>query len=316
MPKRVVDGEGVWRSDKVAQVQPPSWRAEFANLIPLALANGTFEAVPRRVWSTVYSYNRPDVTPEAVEQILAEFERVKLLFRWTDTTTGKVWGFWVGIDRPGRLPGKSRQGINEAVGPVPPADRLRKFLDSNGIQSLPHGNEKLLGSGSGIGFGKGFGKPSGAGAPAARAQKQPPHDADPRHAPIRNLIQELHLKQFGVKCAWDGSEGKALDSLLGSNPTWTENQIALMVRNRFSSEGVNSARPRRWLPNLSDYAAGPLDRYGKLGRRDGNVTNRAEREEQQTHQAIANAARRFVARRQTVKADGVGEGDVAEATTD
>ena len=32
MPKRVVDGEGVWRSDKLAKVNPDWMRAEFANL--------------------------------------------------------------------------------------------------------------------------------------------------------------------------------------------------------------------------------------------------------------------------------------------
>ena len=29
MPKRVVDGEGLWRSDKLARVQPAPWRAEY-----------------------------------------------------------------------------------------------------------------------------------------------------------------------------------------------------------------------------------------------------------------------------------------------
>ena len=103
MPKRVLDGEGLWRSDKLAQVKPPSRRAEYANLVPLALANGTFEAGSRRIWSTVYSCNRPDVSAKDVEEILAEFERVKLLFRWTDAATGKMWGYWIGIDKPGRL---------------------------------------------------------------------------------------------------------------------------------------------------------------------------------------------------------------------
>jgi hypothetical protein len=87
MPKRVLDGEALWRSDKLARVQPASFRAEFANLLPLALANGVFEANARRVWSTVYSYNRPEVTVEGVEQILAEFERVGLLLRWTDPSS-------------------------------------------------------------------------------------------------------------------------------------------------------------------------------------------------------------------------------------
>jgi hypothetical protein len=75
MPKRVIDGEGVWRSDKFTQVEPPSFRAEYTNLLPLALANGSFEVNARCIWSTVYSYNRPDITIAHVEQILAEFER-------------------------------------------------------------------------------------------------------------------------------------------------------------------------------------------------------------------------------------------------
>jgi hypothetical protein len=145
MPKRIVDGEGLWRSDKIASIRTPWMKAEFANLIPLATANGTFEVNPRRIWSAVYAYNRAEVTLEMVEQLLDELERVKLLFRWTDSQTQKPWGFWVGIDKPGRLPGRSRRGRNEVVGPEPPADELRKFVDSNGIHSLPNGSEKLPG---------------------------------------------------------------------------------------------------------------------------------------------------------------------------
>jgi hypothetical protein len=164
MPKRVVDGDSLWRSEKLNHVEPPSFRAEYANLIPLALANGSFEADPRLVWATVYAYNRPEITVETVEALLVEFMRVKMLFIWRDARNGKQWGFWVGIDRPGRLPGKSRHGTNERVGAAPPEDELRKFLDSDcfhteksGFQELPHGNEKLLGFGSGIGKGSGSG---------------------------------------------------------------------------------------------------------------------------------------------------------------
>jgi len=152
MAKRVLDGEGLWRGDKLSRVEPTRYRSEYANLLPLALANGAFEANPRRIWSTVYSYNRPDVSPEEVEQILAEFEAVRLLFRWTEPETGKVWGYWVGIDKPGRLPGRSRRGRNEAVGPEPPAQELRRFMDSNGVHNLPNGNEELPGFGSGSGI--------------------------------------------------------------------------------------------------------------------------------------------------------------------
>jgi hypothetical protein len=104
---------------------------------------------------------------------------------------------------------------------------------------------------------------------------------DPRHSQIRQLIQELHLRQFRLKCQWDGSEGKALDRLLLTNPSWTEVQIAEMVRNRFASEGVTATRPRAWLSRLDDYVGGSLDRYNKLkgletnghGNRNGNREN-------------------------------------------
>src|ERR1700731_2689460 len=98
MPKRIVDGPGIWESHKLRQVQPPEWRAEFANLIPLAMANGVFECCPYQIYSKVYNFNRKGWSPEQVLAMLTEFERVKLLFRWEDST-GKIYGFWVGIDK-------------------------------------------------------------------------------------------------------------------------------------------------------------------------------------------------------------------------
>ena len=162
MPKRIIDGEGLWRSDKLAKVTPTWIKAEYANLVPLALANGSFEVNPRRIWSTVYSYNRPEITLEQVEEVLAEFERVKLLFRWTDGATSKQWGYFVGIEKPGRLPAPSRlrQG-HEILGPQPPRELLQTFLsdpESTGqpvaTQTVPNGS---------IGFGSCFGLGSGRG---------------------------------------------------------------------------------------------------------------------------------------------------------
>jgi hypothetical protein len=85
---------------------------------------------------------------------------------------------------------------------------------------------------------------------------------DIRHAPIRELIKKYHREVFNVACEWDGSEAKALDKLLRTNPTWTVEQISSMVWNRFASE-ITGERPRRYLANLGDYIATPLDRYGK-----------------------------------------------------
>jgi hypothetical protein len=116
---------------------------------------------------------------------------------------------------------------------------------------------------------------------------------DPRHTQIRQLIQELHLQKFCVKCQWDGSEGKALDRLLSANPSWSEEEISRMVRNRFASEAVASDRPRKWLSNIGSYAAGPQDRFSRVRgpNHDGNGNpNRAERR-QADNLAAREAAR-------------------------
>jgi hypothetical protein len=125
MPKRILDGEGVWRSDKLRRVE--EWaRSEYANLIPLAMANGVFECSSSRVWSLVYSYNRQEVTIGRVKRILKELESCGLLFRWKNDD-GKKWAYFVGIEKPGRLPGKSRRGKHENVGPMPPAFQLAEY---------------------------------------------------------------------------------------------------------------------------------------------------------------------------------------------
>ena len=168
MPKRILDGEGLWRSDKLLEVRPAWIKPEFANLLPLALANGTFEANPRRIWSTVYGYNRPEITVAQVEEILAEFERVKLLFRWTDQETGKIWAYWMGIEKPGRLPAPSRlrQG-HEILGPEPPAELLRSFVSKSGLDGKPSASQTVAYGSIGFGSGIGLGSCSGGGKPLA-----------------------------------------------------------------------------------------------------------------------------------------------------
>ena len=117
MPKRVVDGDAVWRSKKLKQMSP-QFRAEYANLVPLAEANGVFEMDVDRVWSDVYSYNREDVTVETVAQILTELEEVGLLRVWKED--GKTWGYWEGIHKSGRLPKASELLKYKNLPPNPP----------------------------------------------------------------------------------------------------------------------------------------------------------------------------------------------------
>jgi hypothetical protein len=116
---------------------------------------------------------------------------------------------------------------------------------------------------------------------------------DPRHTPIRSLILRLHAEKFNVKGQWDASEAKALSRLLSANPSWTEAELACMVRNHFASEGMTPQRPRVWLPRLGDYAAGPLDRYGKLREARGVGRKQQEHAAWAVREiAIANAIER------------------------
>jgi len=103
----MVEGEGIWLSDKIAKL-PEKFRAEYANILPLAMADGIFKCEPRRVWSTVYSYNRPEISVEYVTEMLNVMEGIGLIFR--AELDGQKWAFFIGIDKPGRLPEPSKRG--------------------------------------------------------------------------------------------------------------------------------------------------------------------------------------------------------------
>lgn len=174
MPKRIVHGEGIWRSDKLAKVEPEWVRADYANWLPLSFANGVFECAPRRVWAEVYSYNRPSVTVETVADVIRPaFEKAGLLFVWRDPE-GREWGFWTGITKPGRLPAPSRlKKGHDAIGPNPPAKALQKYLNSHkngrGQTMASHGVADDQ-----VGFGSGFGTGSGECAAHTPAVCPPP----------------------------------------------------------------------------------------------------------------------------------------------
>jgi hypothetical protein len=119
MPKRIVDGEGLWGSKKVLTLKEEN-KAEYANLLPLAEANGTFELDPRKIWLRVYGYNRQNVSMEFVYYLLEDLASSGLLLAWEEDE--KVYGFWDGQDKIGRLPGPSEQKKYKSLPPDPPLD--------------------------------------------------------------------------------------------------------------------------------------------------------------------------------------------------
>jgi hypothetical protein len=117
MPARVVDGDAIYLSDKVKSLKPEH-RAEYSYLLPLAEANGVFEADPHRIWVTAYAFHREGTSPGWVRDLLDDLKRVDLLRTWEEV--GKTWGYWTGIDRPGRLPPKAHLNRYKNLPPNPP----------------------------------------------------------------------------------------------------------------------------------------------------------------------------------------------------
>lgn len=124
MPKRVIDFDAMWASDKIASCA--DWaQAEYAWLYGLADASGCFELTNVRViWGRV-SAIRKNLTLERLEQVLGEFVARGLLFTWEEN--GKRYGHWTGSDVPGRLPAPSWRARLERLAPPVPTAQLAAY---------------------------------------------------------------------------------------------------------------------------------------------------------------------------------------------
>jgi hypothetical protein len=125
MPKRVIDFDAMWGSDKLAACA--AWaQAEYAWLYGLADASGCFELTNLRViWGRVAAV-RGNFTIERLEQVFAEFQDKGLLFVWE--YEGKRYGHWTGSDVPGRLPPPSWRMRLEKFAPPVPKTQLAEYM--------------------------------------------------------------------------------------------------------------------------------------------------------------------------------------------
>src|SRR6266567_6086631 len=125
MPKRVIDFDAMWGSDKLAACA--EWaQAEYAWLYGLADASGCFELTNLRViWGRVAAIRR-NLSLERLEQIFLEFQDKGLLFAWEEN--GKRYGHWTGSDVPGRLPAPSWRVRLERLAPPVPKQQLAEFM--------------------------------------------------------------------------------------------------------------------------------------------------------------------------------------------
>jgi hypothetical protein len=129
--KRVVDYPRIYDSGRLAALPSDEYRAEYVWLLGIAGPNGSFEWCERRLWAATYAPIR-DKTVEDLSRYLQAFRDAGLLLKWEQD--GKTWGYFVGSEKPGRLPRESwRQRFAQTGGmaPAPPPEILSVVSVSN-----------------------------------------------------------------------------------------------------------------------------------------------------------------------------------------
>jgi hypothetical protein len=186
MPKRVIDFDALWASDKIAACA--EWaQAEYAWIYGLADANGSFELTNLRVAHAKVAAIRKNLSLERFSQIIDEFRDKGLLFVWN--ASGKRYGHWTGSDRPGRLPRESRRTprYGPIFAPPVPKGELAAYVaqygsrrDVKGGAPINSGDKSECRSDycdskpvDGLGLGLGLGKGVGAGECASHTPAAP-----------------------------------------------------------------------------------------------------------------------------------------------
>ena len=137
-------------------------------------------------------------------------------------------------------------------------------------------------------------------AKAARATNKPKeikHSTDPRHIACKEEIISAYREKNGCDPPWDGREGKALGMLLAAWPKVGPEGIRKIMRHWSRSELVHSDRPGIWIPKLSSFMNGPIDRFNKPtqegngnGRTNGNHPSPAKQRVDANRRALAEVA--------------------------
>jgi hypothetical protein len=107
-------------------------------------------------------------------------------------------------------------------------------------------------------------------AKAARGKKT--EAAKSRHAEFKAaILRYWESKNPGVEMPWGPAEGRNLEMWLRETPNTTLEQFMGYLRNRFKSEVNHTERPSRWIGNITNFAARPIDKYGKSLQESTNV---------------------------------------------
>jgi hypothetical protein len=257
MPKRVLDFDALWASDKIAACA--EWaQAEYAWIYGLADANGSFELTNLRVsWSKVAAI-RKSLSLERFEQIIDEFHDKGLLFIWV--ADGKRYGHWTGSDKPGRLPRESRRTprYGPIFAPLVPKKELTNYAtgcasrrDTKPVApgSNLNGNDRYRsvdcdttpvdGLGLGLGLGVGVGEKKAHqqnGAPAAQGTTRPSPSSVPAFVGSHFRVSEKQDRLLAAAFPWVDRQVEycKADSWLEANPERRPRKSSRFLHNWFS----------------------------------------------------------------------------------
>ena len=255
MPKRVIDFDAMWGSDKIAACA--EWaQAEYAWLYGLADPSGCFEVTNLRViWGRVAAIRR-NLTIERLEQIFGEFQDKGLMFVWEQN--GKRYAHWTGSDVPGRLPPPSWRMRLERLAPPVPKQQLAEYVSrfARGRAASPGGGFRMGArreeENCEVENSKGK-KGAGSGAFSAGARHSGDSESGRSEAEIQENVRfeisnltvgagsgNLRAEATGSRGGLKGGVEEAQEQDLDLDWNWERNEKRDLVRDRAAAE--NAAR--------------------------------------------------------------------------
>jgi hypothetical protein len=127
-----------------------------------------------------------------------------------------------------------------------------------------------------------------------KCAESPTEAAKSRHAEFKAaILRYWESKNPGVEMPWGPAEGRNLEMWLRETPHTTLEQFVGYLRNRFKSEVNHTERPSRWIGNVTNFAARPIDKYGKPLQESANVGS--DKNQQSPAKQRVDGARRVLA---------------------
>ena len=106
---------------------------------------------------------------------------------------------------------------------------------------------------------------------------------------IDDLAKAWEWANPGLTFSMLAMDGAAINRFLRTHKDWTKPMWKRALFNRFTSEAINPSQSLfAWVGRLEEYAAKPLDRYGKQ-MVNGGGNGKADTIQQRNREAVANA---------------------------